>query len=158
MRKLTALLALLATAVALTGCSQDPETTNPNNRDGATMTNNENETVEPTCVSHDPEPVYDHENSIAVIMNYFEQIHEDLSQEARRDHAEYVLSMMVGFGQMNGIARIEGEEPRRLASRRFMLESETGQICRMVVRGPGFWEIDSISDPVTGRLIFGIVE
>jgi len=90
-------------------------------------------------------------------MNYFEQIHEDLSQEVRLDHAEYMLSMMTGFGRMNGIARIEGVEPRALAASRFLVESETGQVCRMTM-GPGAWSVEAIDDPATGRLLFAITE
>ena len=133
MRKLTALLALLATAVALTGCSQDPETADPDTKNGPTMTSNESETREPTCISHGYPLVYDHENSIAVIMDYFDPIYEDLSLEALHEQAEYILSMMTGFALMNGIAHIEEIEPRILALRRFLVTSETGQVCHMTM-------------------------
>jgi len=157
MRKLAALLALLATVAALTGCSQDPEAADPDTRNGPTMTSNESETREPTCISHGYPLVYDHENSITVIMDYFRPIHEDLSPEALRDRAERILFMMTSFALMNGIARIEEIEPRVLALRRFLVESETGQICRMIM-GPRAWEVEAIVDPATGRTIFGIIE
>jgi len=157
MRKLAALLALLATVAALTGCSQDPEAADPDTRNGPTMTSNESETREPTCISHGYPLVYDHENSITVIMDYFRPIHEDLSPEALRDRAERILFMMTSFALMNGIARIEEEVPRRLALRSFRVESETGQVCYMTM-GPGAWSVEAIFDSVDGRMVFGIVE
>ena len=162
MKKLAALLTLVF-AIALTGCGFGSANTNTN-KNGTAMTSTGNESEvsgrqpkEPTCAPRGQKPSYDRESTIAVVMEFLGQMHKNAAPEILRQEAEAQLSWVVGIAGMDGVVRIEETEDDWGAWRAFEFESETGQICHVIMNSFASG-IEGIVDPVTRQTVFGFFD